>query len=194
MATRAHVHTYGRTTLLQRTLDAAVEKSIQGHGDQCEVLQQFQSKCVTYARISTTRHHSYIGMTTITFAKRENARRRKYSSLRRGRWVNCEPALRWWANTRSYFNFTPVVLQVLPDKTAALIQETTLIQAIQPSLHKPMIKQFFTKNSFGQRAKFTMPSSKLNVGTRGLWKRVRQQRKGHPWLRITPSGDNFDNH
>ena len=132
--------------------------------------KHFTASIVTYARVSMLRNQCYIGMTTVTFKKRERARQRKLRSVQRGRLANCEPAVRWWASTKSYFSFLPVLLHRLPTKLAASIQEAALIQSLQPSLNDPWIKSIFNKNAVGKTCKFALPKSKRSIGYRNLWK------------------------
>lgn len=152
----------------------------------------FSAPNVTYLRVSIHRHQFYIGMTTVSIVKRERARLRKLRALSKGRLASCEPALRWWHKTHSYFDYCTIVLLQLPDKISTQAHEKAIIQRFQPQLNEPWIKEFFKHTATGTKSSWKPPCDKHTLSTRTLWKRVRDRCKLHSWLKHHSTAATFN--
>ena len=85
----------------------------------------------TYIKLSTRRTKAYVGATGKSLLEREAARRRTY---RRRYPVNMEPSIRWWQQSRSFYEFVPIAFASHATKSQAYNLETAIHQ-VQHTTH-----------------------------------------------------------
>jgi hypothetical protein len=136
---------------------------------------RFVNKNIVYAKISTKTNHMYIGMTTKGILHREQSRKRKFVQLQRGRFVSCEPALRFWKHSKTFHQYFPIVIATTQTKPHALASESYFIETFQPSLNMPFIQKYFLENTIGSKKAFSFPETKYKQQFKKLWKKVRRR-------------------
>ena len=115
----------------------------------------------------------YIGCTTVTLTKREQARNSGHKGLRRGKWLQIEAAVRFWTTTRTYFNYSTILLRVCKSPREAHIYENLNIQLIQPSLNIPFITKFFSRATDGSKRTTPTQHAPTRIKGKRLWHRAR---------------------
>ena len=146
---------------------------------------RFNQNHVIYIKVSKESLHTYIGMTIKGMAEREDSRKRKYLQLTHDKFINCEPAIRFWYHTKTYHRFIPIVIATANSKTLTLAKESFFIEHWQPSLNVPFIGKFEQTNNEGKRKVFTFPKTQFKSKTTftKLWRklRTRMAAKEKPW-------------
>ena len=109
---------------------------------------QLTTPNVTYVKFSMHRPKAYVGASSKPMLDREAARRRTF---RRRYLVNTEPSIRWWKQTKSYYEYVPIVIATHATTKAAYDLKTSVQQIRQPELNAPRIWRIITTK------KFTLP-------------------------------------
>ena len=99
----------------------------------------FRQPFGVYILLNPKTDHCYIGATSCSLSGRYSPRLRKLRQIMKGRFVEAEVALRFWARTRSFHDYIPILVTATESKEAAFIQEALLQQKFQPSLCMPWI-------------------------------------------------------
>ena len=85
-------------------------------------LQWFSEPGSVYTMLAKGHLKSYIGSTTLHMFARHTNRKAKVQQLRRGQWISCEIAVRYWA--KSLFEaYIPIVYRHVASPLALLAQE-----------------------------------------------------------------------
>ena len=99
----------------------------------------------TYAKLSLRRSKAYIGATGKTLLEREAARRRTH---RRRYPINMEPSIKWWKQSKSFFEFAPIAIANHQTKSQAYQLETAIRQVRKPELNAPQIWRHIKVKAF----------------------------------------------
>ena len=105
------------------------------------------TKTGVYIMIAFNREHSYIGATADTVTGRYRTRLRKLRQIQNGRFVECEVAIRFWINTKSFHDYFPIFVIATDTKETALVTESVQQHHMQPSLCMPWIAEHFKGQS-----------------------------------------------
>ena len=116
--------------------------------------------------IACNRAHSYSGATADTVTGRYRTRLRKLRQIQNAKFVECEVAIRFWINARSFHDYFPIFVIATDTKETALVAESVQQHYTQPSLCMPWITEHF-------KGQLKTPLKHSTVGGR-LFQRFRQ--------------------
>ena len=144
---------------------------------------RFTHTHVVYVKMNLDTNHSYIGMTTVGTKKREQSRKQKSNQVKNGKFVSCEPAIRFWQATQTSHRYIPLIIKTGTSKTWALATEAKYITKWKPSLNTPFINQFFKQSSEGRTKSFSFKQQLYKASFKRLWQKVRRRMKTlqQPW-------------
>ena len=135
--------------------------------------ERFRSRSCVYLLLNLRSTHFYIGATDKSMAGRYGTRLRAYRVLLKTPLIQCEVALRFWKNTRTFFEYFPIVMEVVENKHMAFVREAELQDKWQPTLCMPWIQKL-QRTPQAPTAKSMNPSSQ---GSR-LFQRYRKRLHG----------------
>lgn len=147
--------------------------------------------------VSSTSHSSkavkhsmfYVGSTTITLARRDADRYRKFKQLFATATVQAEPSVRYWFHRRSFFEYVSVALFPCSCAVSARVCENVFLQMWRPGLNYPQTNKLI----FQSRGVKETPLMKKHdfaarrTGRRLFLKLRRRARYVHQHFRSTPA-------
>ena len=123
-----------------------------------------------YCRVSFKCPQTYVGSTKKTSYEREQTRTRKFKQLTQNKLVQVEPALIFWKNTGTFFQYIVITLKLCRPFTL-LSSEMHLIQQMQPSLNAPNVYRLLNKKERQFTTKVLKP---MQSPTSRRWLKVKQ--------------------
>ena len=117
----------------------------------------------------------YIGPTKVGVCHREYNRHTQLNRYKRGKAIQVELAIRWWASENNYSQFSTIALKHFDTYEAAWTYEHALIEQMQAPLNHPLISKHLTRNAFRY---FYKPDKRRLAGIESrhrLFRRIRRR-------------------
>ena len=137
----------------------------------------------------------YVGSTNITVAKREYNRVAKLRQLQNLKLPKTEIAIRYWHDTKTYEQYTTLLVSQHAEYCEAWSEEHSLIQKWQPKLNFPFVTKTLVRKAHGLVPKHQRPHLRQPPDTLGrqLFKKLRRRIQGRskPLLNVMPQQAQF---
>ena len=117
----------------------------------------------------------YIGSTKVGVCHREYNRHTQLNRYKKGKAIQVELAIRWWASENNYSQFSTIAVKHFDTYEAAWTYEHALIEQLQAPLNHPLISKHLTRNAFRY---FYKPEKRRLAGIESrhrLFRRIRRR-------------------